>query len=213
MATVGELTADSDRPGDREMLAMLARGPGGPEVLELVRVPLPEPGPGQVRIRVVASPLHPSTSPRATARLRTSGVLAQADDVPLGWDVAGHVEEIGPGVRRFGRGDAVIGVRDLVSAPGSHAEQVVFHASAVSPAPRSVPLEDASTLPLNGLTADRSLELCGLGAGESLLITGAAGEVGASRSSWRPCGASRRSLQSGRVTLWSGCCASARPTW
>ncbi|GIH05452.1 NADPH:quinone reductase [Rhizocola hellebori] len=96
----------------------------------------------------------------------------------LGWDVAGHIDATGAGVTRFQTSDAVIGLRDLLFAPGAHAEYVVLDESAVAPAPASVPLTDAGTLPLNALTADRALDLAGLEPGATLLVTGASGGVG-----------------------------------
>jgi NADPH:quinone reductase-like Zn-dependent oxidoreductase len=88
------------------------------------------------------------------------------------------VEATGPGVRRFAVGDAVVGLRDLLDAPGTHAETVVLDERAVAPAPRSVPLEVAATLPLDGLTADGALRRTGARAGDRVLVTGAGGGVG-----------------------------------
>jgi NADPH:quinone reductase-like Zn-dependent oxidoreductase len=76
-------------------------------------------------------------------------------------------------------GDEVIGLRDLLFAfPGAHAEQVVLHEGGLAPAPRGTPYEQAATIPLAGLTADRALALADLQPGQTLLVTGAAGGVG-----------------------------------
>ncbi len=179
MATLDEQpVASATSNGEGRMRAVVARRPGGPEVLDLVEVAVPEPGPGQVRIRVAAAPLHPADLSTRAGRMAESGLIAITEDVPLGWDVAGHVDAVGPGVRRFAAGDAVIGLRDLISAPGSHADRVVLDEAAVAPAPRSVSLAAASTLPLNALTADNSLRLSGARRGDSILVTGAVGSVG-----------------------------------
>ncbi len=160
------------------MESIIVRRFGGPEVLEVIDTPLPEPGEGQVRVRVAASSVNPIDLSVRAGRLTGAGLLAPAAEVGLGWDVAGHVDAVGPGVSRFAAGDRVVGLRDLLAAPGAHAEHVVLDASAVAPAPRSVSLTEAATLPLNALTADGALTLAGLRSGETLLVTGAAGGVG-----------------------------------
>ncbi|MFG1922462.1 NADP-dependent oxidoreductase [Cryptosporangium sp. NPDC048952] len=151
---------------------------GGPDILEIVDVPRPAPGPGQALVRVAAGAVNRIDLSTRSGALAQAGLLAPADRYWLGWDVAGTVEEVGPGVTRFAPGDPIIGLRDVLSAPGTHAEYVVLDETALAPAPTSVPLTTASTLPLIGLTADRSLTLTGLRAGQTLLVTGAAGGVG-----------------------------------
>lgn len=160
------------------MHAVLARRLGDPEVLEVVDVPVPDPGPGQLRIGVAAASVNPIDLSARAGRLTSSGLLPLTTDVPLGWDVAGHVEAVGPGVTRFRPGDPVVGLRDVLVAGGTHADAVVLDQHAVAPAPRSVDLVAAATLPLNALTADGALRLTGTGPGDSLLVTGAAGGVG-----------------------------------
>lgn len=160
------------------MHAVLARIPGGPDVLELAELPLPEPHAGQVRIRVAAATVsHIDLSARA-GRLAAAGLLPLTENIPLGWDVAGHVDAVGPGVRRYRPGDPVVGLRDLLVAGGTHADAVVLDQQAVAPAPRSVDLAAAATLPLDALTADRSLRLATEHGASSVLVSGAAGGVG-----------------------------------
>ncbi|WP_163508204.1 NADP-dependent oxidoreductase [Fodinicola acaciae] len=151
---------------------------GGPEVLELVDTPVPEPAQGQVRIRVAASSVNPIDLSARAGRLTEAGLMAPAPRIGMGWDVAGHIDAAGPEVVRFCVGDAVVGLRDLLFAPGSHAEHVVLDESAIAAAPQSVSITAAATLPLNGLTADRAVNLTGLSRGQTLLVTGAAGGVG-----------------------------------
>ena len=160
------------------MRSLIIREFGGPEALELVELDSVQAGPGELRIRVAASTVNPIDLSTRAGRLTQSGLMAPAAHVGIGWDVAGVVEQVGPGVTRFAVGDAVVGLRDLLFAGGAHADEVVLHESAVAPAPRSVSPAEAATLPLNGLTADRALELTGLHRGETLLVTGAAGGVG-----------------------------------
>jgi NADPH:quinone reductase-like Zn-dependent oxidoreductase len=131
-----------------------------------------------VRIRVAAAALNPIDLSTRAGRLADAGLMSPAPTVGLGWDVAGTVDAVGDGVRRFDAGDAVIGLRDLLFAGGTHADLVVLHENAVAPAPRSVDPTAAATLPLNGLTADGALRATGVGPGDSLLVTGASGGVG-----------------------------------
>lgn len=151
---------------------------GGPEVVELTDGPLPAPGPRQVRIRVAASSVNPIDLSTRAGRLADAGLMVAELPVGLGWDVAGVVDAVGDGVRSFSDGDRVVGLRSQLFAPGAHAEAVVLDEPAVAPAPRSVPLVEAATLPLNALTADRALGLAGLRRDDTLLVTGAAGAVG-----------------------------------
>ncbi|MEU2661377.1 zinc-binding dehydrogenase [Micromonospora sp. NPDC007220] len=160
------------------MKAVAVRRFGGPEVLEIVDVPAPEAGPGQVRVRVAAAAVNRIDLSTRNGALSEAGLLAPAPVVWLGWDVAGRVDQVGPGVTRFAPGDQVIGLRDVLSAGGAQAEYVVLDDRAVAPAPAGVPAARAAALPLAGLTADRSLTLTGLRAGQTLLVTGAAGGVG-----------------------------------
>lgn len=160
------------------MHSVIFRRFGGPEVLEIVDTPIPEPGQGQVRVRVVASAVSPIDLSARAGRLTEAGLLAPAAEIGLGWDVAGTVSAVGPAAQRFEVGAQVVGLRDLLFACGAHADYVVLDETALAPAPTSVPLTDAATLPLNALTADRALDLADLRPGQTLLVTGAAGGVG-----------------------------------
>jgi NADPH:quinone reductase len=163
------------------MRAVVVRNYGGPEALEAVDVPVPEPGPGQVRIHVEAAAVNPidAATRQGLMNLARPGVIRDRDHVGIGWDVAGTVEAAGPGVISPGPGERVIGLRDRLDQPlGTYAEQVVLDAADVAPAPGGVDSAAASTLPLNGLTAIQALDLLGLAAGQTILVTGAAGGLG-----------------------------------
>ncbi|MFC4587898.1 NADP-dependent oxidoreductase [Sphaerisporangium corydalis] len=160
------------------MRSIAVRRFGGPEVLELIDTPVPDPGPGQIRVKVAGSALNPIDLSARAGRLTEAGLVAPSASLGLGWDVAGHVDALGPDTRRFRPGDAVVGLRDLLFAGGAHAGHVVLDEPAVAKAPTSVSLVEAATLPLNALTADRALGLAGLGRGGTLLVTGASGGVG-----------------------------------
>lgn len=161
------------------MQAIVIRRFGGPEDLEVVDVPIPEPGPGQVRIKVAASTVNPIDVSLREGNLLDAGLVPVRDRYGLGVDIAGVVDSTGRGADRVRPGDHVIALHDFLFAElGAHAEYVVVDESWIAPAPRSVPLESAATLPLNALTADRSLHLADLDRGQTLMVTGAAGGVG-----------------------------------
>jgi NADPH:quinone reductase len=161
------------------MRAVLARGFGGVEVLEVAQVAVPAAGPGQVRIRVEAAAVNPVDLATRSGALTEAGLLPGRDLVGLGWDVAGVVAEVGAGVSGFAMGDRVVGLSDRLDVTlGTHADQAVLDATAVAHAPAGVSAAAAATLPLNGLTAVQALDRLGLGEGQSLLVTGAAGAVG-----------------------------------
>jgi NADPH:quinone reductase len=157
----------------------LTAGASGTNQLEIVDLPLPEPGPHQLRVRVEASAVNPIDLSTRSGALAAAGLLARQPRYGLGLDVAGTVDAVGEQVAKFAPGDPVVGLRDLLSAiPGAHAEYVLLEEGALAGAPRSVDAVAASTLPLNGLTADRSLDLAGVRPGDTVLVTGAAGAVG-----------------------------------
>ena len=163
------------------MRAVVVRNYGGPEALETADVPVPEPGPGQVRIRVAAAAVNPidAATRQGLMNMGRPGVISDREQVGIGWDVAGTVEAAGPGVTSLRTGEQVIGLRDRLDQPlGTYAEQVVLDAADVAPAPQGVDSAAAATLPLNGLTTVQALDLLGLSAGQTILVTGAAGGLG-----------------------------------
>ncbi|MGW0065727.1 NADP-dependent oxidoreductase [Streptosporangium sandarakinum] len=161
------------------MRAVVVRSFGGPEVLEIEEVPVPPVGAGQVRIRVEAAGVNPVDAAVRAGALVAGGLAERREVHGLGWDVAGVVEETGPGAGGFAPGDRVIGLADRLDLPlGAYAEQIVLDAGAVAHAPVHATATQAATLPLNVLTADQALDLAGLTEGRTLLVTGAAGGVG-----------------------------------
>ncbi|MEV6958933.1 NADP-dependent oxidoreductase [Streptomyces sp. NPDC051207] len=155
------------------MRAAVVTAFGGPEAVEVVETEVPEPGAGQVRIKVAAAALNP-----VDAAVR-SGVFGGAGErLGLGWDVAGTVDAVGAGAV-WHVGDEVVALSHGAVKPlGAHAEYVVVPADAVAGAPATADAVHAATLPLNALTAAQALDLLGLERGQSLLVTGAAGAVG-----------------------------------
>ncbi len=161
------------------MRAVVVRRFGGPEVLEFAEVAVPEPGRGQVRVKVAAAAVNPVDAGTRSGFLAEAGIIPPRDTVGIGWDVAGTIDATGEGVTGFAPGDAVIGLRDRPATPlGTYAECVVLDADAVAAAPVSVSTVESATLPLNGLTAVQALDLLDPAPGATLLVTGAAGAVG-----------------------------------
>lgn len=140
---------------------------GGPEVLEIVDLPDPHPGPGQVRIAVRAAGVNPSDWKKRKGLM--DGELPQT----MGHEAAGVVDELGEGVADVTVGDRVFGF----SAEGAaQAELAVL--SCHAPIPPSLDFPDAAALPAAIETATRALDQLGVGSGSALLINGASGSVG-----------------------------------
>jgi NADPH:quinone reductase-like Zn-dependent oxidoreductase len=132
---------------------------------------IPEPGEGEVRLAVKAAPVHPSDRVP-----RERGVEGVPPPWVAGWDCAGVVESIGPGVEGPAVGDEVMAIV-LPWRPegGAQTELLVAPARSVVPIPEGATLEQASTLPMNALTAISGLEPLGLTEGQTLAVTGGAG--------------------------------------
>ncbi|MFD9724100.1 NADP-dependent oxidoreductase [Streptomyces sp. NPDC059072] len=157
------------------MKAVVVDGFGGPEQVRVVEVAVPRPEAGQVRIRVRAAGLNP-----VDGGVRAGVFGGEGQRIGLGWDVAGEIDEVGAGVTGWSAGQRVVGLHyGTVKPLGSHAEYVVLDATAIAAAPAGVDTTTAAGFPLAALTAARSVDLLGLAAGASVLITGAAGVVGA----------------------------------
>ncbi|MFF1700249.1 zinc-binding dehydrogenase [Streptomyces sp. NPDC058252] len=155
------------------MRAAVVTAFGGPEVVEIVEVEVPEPGARQVRIKVAAAALNP-----VDAGVRAGVFGGAGKRLGLGWDVAGTVDAAGVATG-WNAGDQVVALAyGAAKSLGTHADYVVVDADAVAAAPASVDVAHAATLPLNALTAVQALDLLGLAAGQSLVVTGAAGAVG-----------------------------------
>ena len=151
---------------------------GGPEVLHIVDLPEVHAGPGEVRIRVRAATVNP------TDTYLRNGSRAQAlKDVPPpyipGMDVAGVVDEVGPGTSTgLAAGDTVMAMVVNFGSHGGYRESIVLSADSVVRTPEGRTLVEAATLPMNGLTALRSLEQLALRPGQTIGVTGAAGCYG-----------------------------------
>ena len=154
------------------MRAVVAAASGGPEVLEIREVPRPEPGPGQVRIRVATSGIN-----RADLFQRQGLYPAPAGsppDIP-GLEYSGTVEAVGPEVFGLREGDPVMGL----VAGGGYAEFVVVHERELIPVPEGMDLIRAGAVPEAFLTAfDALVAQMGIQAGEQVLVHAAGSGVG-----------------------------------
>lgn len=142
---------------------------GGPEVLRLTEVASPEPGPGQVRIKVKAASLNPLDMKIRSGLM--AGVVPARFPVVLGLDAAGVVDAAGEGAGAA-VGDEVLGA----TVGGSYSEHALLDRPVVKPAALS--WEVAASLVTVGQTAFRVLGQLDARAGQTLLIHGAAGSVG-----------------------------------
>ena len=146
---------------------------GTEDVLKVADVPVPEPGSGQVLVRVRAAGINPGE-----AKIRDGLLHARwPATFPSGQgsDLAGVVERLGSGVTGVAAGDEVIGWVDTRS---SQAEYAVVEAADLTPKPASVPWEVAGALPVAGFTAWAAVRAVAVSSGDTLVVSGAAGGVG-----------------------------------
>ncbi|WP_150242306.1 NADP-dependent oxidoreductase [Nocardiopsis quinghaiensis] len=151
---------------------------GGPEALRSFDVSERHAGPGEVRIRVRAAAVNPTDT-----LVRSGGRAGAQREFPPpyvpGMDAAGVLDEVGPEVSAdLAVGDAVMAIVAPKGAHGAYSESLVLPADSVVRTPDGVPFTAASTLPMNGLTARRALDVLDLEAGRTLAVTGAAGVLG-----------------------------------
>lgn len=147
---------------------------GGPDALEVLDLPEPHAGPGQIRIRVAAAAVNPTdTLQRSTRR--------QQVDPPWvpGMDVAGTVDEIGDGTDDLlSVGDQAMAIVVPAGTHGAYAEYVVVPSGSVVPLPDGVDVIAASTLPMNAMTARLALDELAVPSGGTVAVSGAAGAFG-----------------------------------
>jgi NADPH:quinone reductase-like Zn-dependent oxidoreductase len=155
--------------------AAILRRYGPPDAIEIGEIPDPIPGPGQLLVRVHASSLNPLDVKLRSGAFRR--LMPLRFPAVLGFDVAGTVERLGPGVAGWSPGERVYGRTDARTG-GTHAEWTVVGANAIDRIPASLSFEGAASLPLVALSALQAFQQLGLAAGERLLVNGAAGGVG-----------------------------------
>src|SRR5579872_2085113 len=146
---------------------------GDVDVLTVADVPVPDPGAGQVLVRVKAAGINPGE-----AKIRDGQLHARwPATFPSGQgsDLAGVIDRLGPGVTTVAAGDEVIGWVDNRS---SQAEYVVVDADNLAGKPADVPWEVAGALGVAGFTAWAAVRAVNLTAGDTVAVSGAAGGVG-----------------------------------
>ncbi|MCM3884531.1 NADP-dependent oxidoreductase [Frankia sp. R82] len=199
----------------------VVRDPGGPRPIDLIEVPVIEPGPGEIRVEVAGATVNPVDLAVAGGFFHSLGLINQPDRTGLGWDFAGTVAAAGPGV------DVAVGTRvaGLIAGLdrdfGPYAEQLVVSAADVAVVPDGLDLVAAATVPLNALTAAQIMDLLGDAPadGDRLLVTGAAGAVGAyvvslaTDRGWRVTGLARAQDEEFVRGLGADFTTAAEPGW
>jgi NADPH:quinone reductase-like Zn-dependent oxidoreductase len=152
------------------MKAIIAHEFGGPEVLKYEDAPRPRPGENEVLIRVMAAGVNPVDTYVRSGKFGTPTL-----PVIPGRDIAGTVEETGPGATQFKKGDAVYGNVNN----GGYAEYAVAAEKNIALKPMSLDFIQAAAVPVAARTAWNALiETAHLGAGQTVLIQGGSGGVG-----------------------------------
>lgn len=155
------------------MKALVIDKPGSPESLRLAEMPQPEPGEGEVRVKVHAAGLNP-----ADYKFMQRGFRSWNYPFVPGLDVAGIIDEIGPGVSDWQVGDAVYYHGNL-SKPGGFAEEAITVARTLAPLPKNISFVEAAALPCAGWTAYQALHRkLHIEQEQTILIQGGAGGVG-----------------------------------
>lgn len=155
------------------MKAIVVHEYGAPEVLKFEDYPDPVPGAGDVLVKVAASSVNPIDYKRRAGLTK--------DFYPLkfpgliGVDIAGTVIKTGPGVEGFSRGDQVFAMAD-----NTYAELCVVKAAALAKIPKGLDVIQAAALPLVTTTGNQLLSATGIKAGQTVMVVGAAGNVGRS---------------------------------
>lgn len=151
---------------------------GGPEVLKIDDVPVPQVEPEQVLIKVVAAGVNPADWKIRDGYL--SAAFTHNFPVILGWDMAGTIETVGAAVKGFMPGDKVYCYNRMDTIQyGTYAEYGLANANAVARIPGDMDFYTAATIPLTSLTAWQGLvDIAKLKAGEKLFVANGSGGVG-----------------------------------
>lgn len=171
-SSIDQVDADQAHPS---MMAWRVHEFGPPDVMMFDRVPRPDPGPGEVLVKVAAAGVGPWDGWIRAGK----SVLPQPLPLTLGSDLSGEIAAVGPGVSDLRVGDRVYGVTNPEFI-GAYAEYAVASAAMVARKPASLTYIEASSVPVVAVTAWQALfDQAQLKAGQAVLIHGAAGNVGA----------------------------------
>ena len=153
------------------MTAIALSHPGGPEVLAAETRPLPQPGPGEILVKVAAAGVN---RPDISQREGRYPPPAGASDLP-GLEISGEVVALGAGVNAWKRGDKVC----ALAHGGGYAEFCVVHETHALPVPKGLSMVEAAALPETFFTVwVNAFEMAGLKAGEWLLVHGGTSGIG-----------------------------------
>jgi len=158
------------------MRAVVLKGFGGLEMLEERDLQVPEPGPGEVLVRNLAVAVNP-----VDAKIRAAGRWAGVEPpFVLGYDAAGVVAKVGPGVKDLKEGDEVYYTPEIFGNPhGTYAEYTPVPAGIVAKKPKNLSFAEAAAIPLAGGTAwEAVVRRLAVRPGETVLVMGGAGGVG-----------------------------------
>ena len=155
------------------MKAVVVHQYGGPEVLKFEDYPDPVAGRGEVLVRVTATSVNPIDYKRRAGL--TKDFYPMTFPGLIGVDIAGTVVKIGPGVEGFSVGDRVFAMAD-----NTYAELCVVKAAMLAKVPTGLDLIQAAALPLVTTTGNQLLSATGIKTGQTVLVVGAAGNVGRS---------------------------------
>lgn len=160
------------------MKAVYYDGHGGPDVLKVGDLPIPEAGPDQVLVKVAAAAVNP-----IDRRLRGGELqeyITRTFPVIPGWDFSGRIERVGSNVTDWAPGDEVVGLAfTWAIQQGTYAEYVPVDASAIAAKPSEIPFHEGAALPLVSLTAWQALHEYGqVQPGQNVFIQAGAGGVG-----------------------------------
>jgi NADPH:quinone reductase len=165
------MTGKSNQPLSGKAVSYSALG--GYDVIEVIERQVRAPRDHEVRIKVVAAAANPTD-----IMFRDPGVGEQTFPFTPGMEAAGIIESVGADISRLRVGEKVIAaVMPRRPEGGAQAEYIVVPAASVVRAPEATTLAQASTLPMNGLTALLALELATLQPGQSLAVSGGAGHL------------------------------------
>jgi NADPH:quinone reductase-like Zn-dependent oxidoreductase len=155
------------------MKAIVVHEYGGPEELKFEEYPDPVQGPGEVLVRVAATSVNPIDYKRRAGL--TKDFYPMTFPGLIGVDVSGIVAKLGPGVEGFSVGDQVFAMAD-----NTYAELCVVKAAVLAKIPKGLDLIQAAALPLVTTTGNQLLAATGVKAGQTVIVLGAAGNVGRS---------------------------------
>jgi NADPH:quinone reductase-like Zn-dependent oxidoreductase len=170
--------AEAPPAGADTMRAAMHRCYGVPQGLRIERIAKPVPAEGEVLVRVRAASVNPAEWYGVTGRpyiVRLGGGIGSPTNPRAGFDAAGVIEAVGPGVTRFKPGDEVFG-----GVRGSFAEYALAREQgSLTLKPETMSFEEAAAIPIAGITALQGLRDHGrIAAGQKVLINGASGGVG-----------------------------------